>query len=742
MACERIHAIKRYFTRSLVFFLACSLMFQVFAGYARSDDSPAAASKGQPEGSDDTSFELPAVQVEGKTESQNNGSAESGYRYKDVNVGPLGSAPIQDTPYSVNVTSGELIDNTAAHTEYEALKTNPAVSSLMDSNSYSSMSRIMIRGFSAADQDDMRNGLVDRSFTFVPLDNVDRIVVLNGLSGFFYGFTEPGGYVNYITKQPPPCFAASVETGVYNGGIFYGREQVGGPVPETGDKLSFLFTAAEEGGSTYLENSNESRQFFSGVLKYQLTSNTVLTADVWHQYFSLDGLQSYINVNTAKGIGVPPASLFDPTKQYGQPWTYDHAEKTVAGLSMDSKLSDIFTLRTAFSYGDMWRDYRYVDATLTNSLGKYTETTTATPIQHETTFSRYALMDADFDTWVFKQHLTFGYTGTEFYFRRGTDVTSKLGPSDITDPVSYDAPAVTLGLSNQYTTQDLNNVVVGDRIELNSKVSVLGGGTFATYYGRTGVENLVTTDLYQTAVTPSGAFIYKPIPNITTYFSYIQGLTPGSEAPSTYNGKPVVNADQFLPATMNEQYEIGSKATFGKLDFSVALFDILVVNDYVDPTDLVFKANGLEEHKGIEFYSTGKIDDDLSVVGGCTFLRARVENTASISQDDKIPVDVPEQQVRLYFEYVLPFARKFTFSAGGFYDGRRPVDNLNEYFMSDSVTFDLGLRYKSKVMGHDLSVIFNVKNIGDTSYWSYYRSGDGLFLGEPRTFNLALKAGW
>ena len=107
----------------------------------------------------------------------------------------------------------------------------------MEPYTYSSLSRIMIRGFTAADQDDMRNGLVDRSFTFVPLDNVDRIEVLNGLSDFFNGFTEPGGYVNYITQQPPSCFRGSLETGVYNGGIFYGREQVGGPIPETGSRL-------------------------------------------------------------------------------------------------------------------------------------------------------------------------------------------------------------------------------------------------------------------------------------------------------------------------------------------------------------------------------------------------------------------------------------------------------------------------------------------------------------------------
>ena len=56
------------------------------------------------------------------------GTAESGYRNSTGVAGPLGRIPLQDTPYSLNVTSGELIENRAAHTEGDALMTNPSVS--------------------------------------------------------------------------------------------------------------------------------------------------------------------------------------------------------------------------------------------------------------------------------------------------------------------------------------------------------------------------------------------------------------------------------------------------------------------------------------------------------------------------------------------------------------------------------------------------------------------------------------
>src|SRR5882757_5364111 len=124
-----------------------------------------------------------------------------GYRSDNVtNVGPIKGMKLQDTPYSIGVTPGALIENRNAHTVSDALLTNPAVATLSESNSFSSASRVMIRGLSAGDQGDMRDGVVDRSFTHVPLENVARVEVQAGLSSFLYGFGAVGGTINYVSK--------------------------------------------------------------------------------------------------------------------------------------------------------------------------------------------------------------------------------------------------------------------------------------------------------------------------------------------------------------------------------------------------------------------------------------------------------------------------------------------------------------------------------------------------------------
>ena len=172
------------------------------------------------------------------------GSAAAGYRVTSGAFGPLGKASLLDVPYSLNVTSGELIENTDAHTIGDALATNPTATLLMSSSGYTTMSRMMIRGFTAADQDEMRDGLVDRSFAWVPLENVQRIEVLNGFSAFLNGFSEPGGTVNYVSKEPTAAPLAKLATGFYDGAIGFVHADLGGKVarPTTSSAIASTST--------------------------------------------------------------------------------------------------------------------------------------------------------------------------------------------------------------------------------------------------------------------------------------------------------------------------------------------------------------------------------------------------------------------------------------------------------------------------------------------------------------------
>lgn len=693
----------------------------------------------------DAPVQLPVVEVTDQGEASPEGSAESGYRATTQSATPLGTLPLKDTPYSINVTPGELIENTGAHNLIDAVRTNPTASMLMSSaaGGAGSMTRLMVRGFAADDQNDFRDGLADRSFSYPPIENVDRIEILNGFSSFFQGFGSPGGNVNYVSKGPTATPLASVTVGDYGGGIAYVHGDLGGSVPGTDGRLGYRFNAYREDGETTVDGGRQKRALLSAVTTYHVTPGTSLTADIWHQDYLATGLQTYF-ANTATGTWdgsiskVPSASAFKASKQFGQDWTFNKADKTLAGLRFESELNDTVTLRAGYRHGDMWRQYDYVNALSLASDGSYTEKYMASPRQLERTDSSYDLLDVHFGTWDIRHTLTGGYAGTHFFYQRGNDVTEVLGTSDIASPVTYADPQMALGTGTGWYNTWYNNFLIGDRIELNDQWSALLGSNHAELRNKQWNTTSITSKYHQADDTPTYALTYKPVSNIATYVSYMESLVTGGVAGST-----AANANQQLSPSVSTQYETGVKTSFGDMDINAALFRIDKINEETDPSDNVYKQDGREIHQGVEVMATGKLTSRLAVVSGFTLMDAHVEKaTAAPLSDGKIPVNVPEQQASAYLEYALPWVRDLTVTGGANYYGRRPADTYNRAFLPDATIFNAGLRYEPDLYGHKTAITLTVSNLFDTAYWANYSSGNGLLLGAPRVVSLSLKASW
>jgi iron complex outermembrane receptor protein len=667
------------------------------------------------------------------------GGAETGYRNSTGQFGPLGNTPLQEMPYSLNVTSRELFENNHAHTVSDALKTNPTVFTLMESAGYSSMSRIMVRGFTAADQSDLRDGLVDRSFTVVPLENVERIEVLNGFSGFLHGFSALGGSVNYVSKQPTAAPYFTLSAGQYKGGIHYLHGDAGGSI-STDSPWGYRVNLYHEDGGTYIADSRQKRSLLSGVLTFHLTPDTRFFIDIWHQEFEMKGLQSYINVNPAAGIPVPDADHFDAATQYGQDWTYNKGNKTLAGLGMESRLNDTFRFRGAYRHGTMWRDYLFVGANLTDSGDTYSEQATGSTRQHEKTRSAYALLDADFNTGLANHKLTLGYNGTMFSYTRGDDVKATLGFSHVNHPLEFANPHFTIGPTNYWTRSYYDSWLIGDRLRFNEKWAALAGFNWASLRQRshgTGTALSIRNDT-QRKLTPSYALMFKPMPALTAYVSYMEGLATGGTAPDSAR-----NAGETLAPSVSRQYELGVKTTLENMDLNAALFRIDKINEYIDPADNAYKQDGRQVHQGLEFIASGKLTPRLTVIGGFTVFDAKIEKARNnIAIEGKTPINVPERQARLYLEYALLSAPGLIFSGGANYFGKRFVDNMNTDSLEEATTFDVGARYSIRAVVQDLTFNLNVSNLFDKAYWSYYRSGDGLLLGAPRIVSFSAKAEW
>jgi len=124
------------------------------------------------------------------------GSASPAYKPETASIGPLGDKSIQDTPYSINVIPSELPQNQQLKSVREAFRYLPSVQG--------ENIRPQTRGLQAGVVQNTRmDGMNSAATTDYPIEQFDRIEVLNGLAGALYGPANPAGTFNYVLKRPP-----------------------------------------------------------------------------------------------------------------------------------------------------------------------------------------------------------------------------------------------------------------------------------------------------------------------------------------------------------------------------------------------------------------------------------------------------------------------------------------------------------------------------------------------------------
>ncbi len=84
-------------------------------------------------------------------------------------------------------------------------------------------------------------------------------------------------------------------------------------------------------------------------------------------------------------------------------------------------------------------------------------------------------------------------------------------------------------------SQDYENLQFGDEVKFNEQWSALVGVNRtviqAVQYGTT---SAVTSDYDKAALTPTVSLRFKPLPWITTYATYMQGLQSGGVVSTMY----------------------------------------------------------------------------------------------------------------------------------------------------------------------------------------------------------------
>lgn len=650
---------------------------------------------------------------------QREGRAADGYRTESISsVGALGGMRVLDTPYAITAISGDLLRNLQAQSPDDVYKISPStLSQTPQASGWAPM--VKIRGFTSYDR--AEDGL-RRSYGYATsLEDKERVEVLNGLSGFLFGAASPGGMVNYVSKRPTLERFSSVTVGNYGGSQAYVHGDFGGNFDKDG-RVGYRLNVVRQKGETAVDDQDIDRTLASLALDVRVTDRLKLELGAAYSDYKMRAPTAYWTFRE----GVRRIQAPDSSKNWGQPWVQEQTESRKLSAKAIYEANDRLTLRMAYMRDHQDRPLQDHTMNSVRSPTEYYQIRIHSGPTRTESEAWQALADVSFNTGIVSHKLTLGHYGFEDrqWQTSYAPNTGYLGPNGFFAPNPVAQPIwPSMPANSQYFASRVRNKnwMIGDLMAFNDQWSLLVGANRSTIQtlglDAAGRESQPEYDRARTS--PNLSLIFKPTSFLTTYATYIEGLEQGGVAPLT-----AANSLSVMPPMLSKQKELGMKVRLGGILLSSALFDIQKAYEFTDSSN-VYSQDGQQRHRGAEISAQGKLTPNWSVVGGLTWLTAKVEGGAN---SGKSPMNVPKVMAKLYSEYELSAVPGLSLTGGVYHVGRQWATATNTARLPSFTTIDVGLRYATRVSGKPVSFRLNANNVADRDYWlnSYY-------LGSPRS---------
>jgi iron complex outermembrane receptor protein len=737
-------------------FFSILLMWSAGVAIGSAEPIPAPASSPQVKDGGDTAPSgegaetvLPEVQVTGSKEvvaPPREGSAESGYRYRNADLGPLGERKVLDTPFSIHAVSSELLRNQGAETFSEAVKYLPSV--YTEGHFGLEFGPPVVRGLQGDDsaQSVRIDGLNVRADTALPVELYEKLEILYGPASALYGPAPAAGVINAVLKRPTDTPLREIGVGYGSRGNVQGRADIAGRAGGSGwfgYRLNMLYGD----GEGYTSDSNLRRALGSVALDFHASDATLIQVSANHYEFDQKGYPGGFSYSNATGLPGAP----DPARAgYGQSFGGVDATTDMGELRFDQAFGADWKLRGAVLGQIAKRDFHdTITNTFTDADGAY-KTSYRQSGSQANVLSNSQYLNGRVKTGVVSHELALGNVGyqTDTYSIPGlrTGPALILGSASLDNPVTYADPGWG-GTGPRYKSSHtiIQSLVLSDTLGLGDHWSVLAAATTSWISTHNWKADGTTTSTYDKngAWSYSTSLLYKPYTDATLYLTYADSVQPGNNAPST-----AANAYQALAPYRSTEWEFGAKASLARFDLTAALFQIRRPFAFTDSADNIFKVDGEQENRGVEFTARGEAVDGLIVVGSLTWLDPRMNSTASAATEGRLVVGVPRLQANLLAEYRLPFMDGAILEGNAHYIGRRAANAENTAWASGYTTLDLGMRYELRLGGSLLTTRLIVANLTDCHYWASLYTGGGwtgdttasgtAFPGEPRTVKLSM----
>ncbi len=641
-----------------------------------------------------------------------------------VQAGTFRDARLRDTPLTVAVLTKDLLEAQQARSVIDAVRNTPGVTQAQINSAI--YSNLAIRGITLNNFTNVRwNGVLPIvNLIEQPIESKDRIEVLKGAAGLYYGFATPSGIINLVTERPTNAPTSRIDfQGDSNGAVGASFDVS----RSLGNTAGLRVNAGASTVETGIRRTSGSRRFVSGAFDWRPLDGLEVLLDAEYNFKTVTEPTEFSLPAAVNGaITLPP--LQSPSKNLGAAWMQGRGWETnlLARVNYDFTRNWRLSLAAGQSYLTRSRAY--------SSFGNYNlDTGNGTVTVAMTSGNDYKNtiyrgdISGSFETGPIKHNILVGVS----YYTRDSNVPTAVRytfAQNLYDPVDIpQRPTAPRIIPNPSRVKDLG-IYVLDRASLGEWLQATIG------YRKTDYSDVSRTSDYKIKPgTWSYGLMVKPVSWANVYANYIEGLEPGPIAQQIAN-----NAGEILPAAVSKQKEAGIKIEpIRGVLMTAAYFHIKRPSAYLNSANF-FVQDAEAVYKGAEFSIVGEVLPRLSLSASALTLDA-AQQSGNAAVVGKMIENVSKFSGSIFAEYRVPVIDGLRVSAGMFHVGRRAVNALNQAYVPGYETFDLGASYTFELAGSPTTLRLYGENVTGKRYWA--STGSSLLAqGLPASVKFAISS--
>lgn len=640
---------------------------------------------------------------------------------------PKVTAPLLDTPRTVDVITRDVLEDTASFSFEEALRTVPGITLGAGEGGVASADIPLIRGVDAT-ADTYVDGARDVGSQTRETFAVERIEVFKGPTGALGGRGSAGGAINIVSRLPERDSFAAGQATIGTSDFRRITADVNQMLTDNvGFRVNALWHDADIPGRDAV---HEERWGFAPSVTLGLGGPTRATLAYYH--YETEGIPDY-------GIPLTSRDQLPGGRREPADVDFDNFYGLLARDFQETQVDSVtFLFEHDFENGWMLSDTarwsrarnNYIVTNPDDSAGNVANGAVWRAVKSRDSVNQSLVnnlnLAGDFDTGGIGHSIALGFelsasdTDRYSYTVDTGDRTcptfadfncAPLGDPDPTDPWTG---AIALGTTpnlasvEDYSLYAFDTVTIAPQLLLNGGIRWTHFSVSASGSGRGGSFVVDTSSEFFT--WQAGA-VFKPSENASLYVSYADSATPpGADVGEGSTG--VSSGNQNYEPQTYENWEAGGKLDLvgGALRLTAAVFQIDRSNIRdIDPNtgDSVVIADQARI-RGFEIGASGRLGP-LSLLAGYSFIDSELRNGGP-NDGNSLP-NTPEHNLALTAD--LEVTDRFSVGAGVYAASERYADTANliradGYWRADA---HAGFR-----INDNLDLRLNVQNVFDERY--------------------------